>query len=177
MFPSKGEILNNLDKSNQSFKMIAQMDQDYMVVGAHVDEVTRQKIISGQYVDFGKLLPKDRIAVEEDGRMELIVKEGKTFWSPVTALENAAITNFSKWEQAFQVYSNVYCKANPDRVGELIEYNHVIHSIAAQYVWDNVYLYDKDFRLHISRHLDRNWAIILQQAWSMRLRDRIHSDS
>ena len=37
-----------------------------------------------------------------------------------------------------------------------------------------MYAYDKEFRLHIAKHPDRNWAVILQQAWSMKLRDRIY---
>ena len=34
-------------------------------------------------------------------------------------------------------------------------------------------MYDKEFRLHMSRFPQRSWAIILQQAWSMRLKDRV----
>ena len=64
-------------------------------------------------------------------------------------------------------------RAYPHKSSELIQYNHVIHSISLTYVWDNVYGYDKEFRLHLSKHPNRNWAVILQQAWSMKLRDRI----
>ena len=49
----------------------------------------------------------------------------------------------------------------------------MIHSIASQYIWDNVYNYDKEFRLHIAKHPERSWSVILQQAWSMYLRDRL----
>ena len=34
-------------------------------------------------------------------------------------------------------------------------------------------MYDKDFRLHMAKHPTRSWAIILQQAWSVWLKDRI----
>ena len=78
------------------------MDQDYLLVSNHVDQVTQQKIIRGEYVDFGKLLPKDKVLMEEDGRMELIVRNGKTFWSLVS--ETVIINNFSKWEQAFRIF-------------------------------------------------------------------------
>ena len=144
-----------------------------MVMGAHVDEVTQLKIVSGQYVDFSKLFSKDKVMVVDDDRYELVVKDGKMFWSPVSSSEKVAITNFQKWEQAFRVFSNIYCKAHPSRSGEMIDYNHIIHSIAVSYAWDNVYAYDKDFRLHLSRHPNRSWAIILQQAWSLCLRDQI----
>ena len=53
----------------------------------------------------------------------------------------------------------------------------MIHTIALAYTWENVYTYDKEFRLHMARFPQRSWAIILQQAWSLRLRDRIHGNS
>ena len=36
-----------------------------------------------------------------------------------------------------------------------------------------MYSYDKEFRMHISKHPERKWSVILQQAWSMKLKDRI----
>ena len=41
------------------------------------------------------------------------------------------------------------------------------------YMWDNVYLYDVEFRIHISQNPERHWSTILQQAWSMFLKDRV----
>ena len=36
----------------------------------------QNRIISGEYVDFGKLIPRDRILAEDDARMELTLKNG-----------------------------------------------------------------------------------------------------
>ena len=44
-----------------------------------------------------------------------------------------------------------------------------------QFVWENVYAYDKDFRLHMARYPGRNWSLILHQAWALRLRDKLRS--
>ena len=88
-------------------------------------------------------------------------------------MATVAINNFAKWEQAFRVFSNIYCKFNPHRSSELIEYNHVIHTIALAYTWENMYMYDREFRLHMARNPHRSWAMKLQQAWSLRLHDRI----
>ena len=175
MYPLRGEYnnFNVLPKDTDQFKYIAQMDQDYVVVGSHIDEGMQEKIIKGMYIDFSKLIPKDKVLIEEDGRMELVIKNGKSFWIPASHTESVEINNFSKWEQAFRVYANIYTKGNPNRAAELIEYNHVIHSISLSFTWDNVYAYDKEFRLHMSRYPQRSWSIILQQAWSMKLRDRI----
>ena len=182
IFPTEGNVNTEVHDSilpsvgeSGNFQFIAKMDQDYQVVGGHVDDLTKQKIIKGEYVDFSKLLPKDRILVEEEGRMELVIRNGKTFWVPVS--ESVSINNFRKWEQAFRIFVNIYTRQFPQRFSELIEYNHIIHSIASVYTWENVYSYDKEFRLHLSRHPERSWSVILQQAWSMKLRDRIHKDS
>ena len=56
---------------------------------------------------------------------------------------------------------------------ELIQYNHIIYTASLTYVWGNVYGCDKDFGLHMGRHPKRSWGIILQQAWAMRLKDRL----
>ena len=53
----------------------------------------------------------------------------------------------------------------------------MIHTFSLQYVWDNVYDYDKDFRIHMHRYPDRNWSVILQQAWMMRLQEKLGSSS
>ena len=87
--------------------------------------------------------------------------------------ESVTINSFSKWEQAFRIFSDIYTRQHPQKSTELIQYNHVIHSISLTYIWDNVYAYDKEFRIHLSKHPDRRWGVILQQAWSMKLWDRI----
>ena len=38
-------------------------------------------------------------------------------------------------------------------------------------------MYDRDFRLHLSRYPHRSWSVILQQAWMMRLKDRNRQDN
>ena len=166
---AKAKIFPPTGKAPQ-IEFVALIDQDYSLVGSHVDEHTQLKIIKGEFIDFSKLLPREKINEDEGNRMELIIKNGKTFWSP--ASDNVTISNFGKWEQAFRIFLNIYTKAHPEKSTELIQYNHIIHSIASTYVWENVYAYDHEFRLHISRHPGRNWGIILQQAWSMKLKDR-----
>ena len=147
----------------------ALIDEEYMHLTSHVDENIQQKIQKGEFVDLAKLLPRDRVISEEDQRMNLVMRDGKSFWVPVN--EVTAITNFARWQQAFRVYTDIFARSNPFRSAELIQYTHVIHTISQQFSWDNVYMYDKDFRLHMHRHPKRNWGMILQQAWSLRLRE------
>ena len=98
-----------------------------------------------------------------------------SYWVPVADREMTTISSFIKWEQAFRVSSNIYTSFHPARVGELIQYNHIIHTASQSFSWENVYRYDREFRTHMSRHhLNRSWAVILQQAWSMFLKDRVN---
>ena len=53
------------------------------------------------------------------------------------------------------MFSDVYVRAYPNRASELVQYSHLIHTASQSYTWDNVYMYDKDFRLHSARHKDK----------------------
>ena len=77
---------------------------------------------------------------------------GRTYWVPVSETMN--IKSFTIWEQAFRIFSNIYTSEHPHKSGELIQYNHIIHSISLTYTWGNVYSYEKKFRIHISKHLN-----------------------
>ena len=61
-----------MDVNNQ-FVHSAMVDERYLVVGSHVDEATVAKIIKGEYVNFEKLVPQDKVLSEEDSRMEIVV--------------------------------------------------------------------------------------------------------
>ena len=45
------------------------VDQNFLMVAAHIDESLKRKIINGEYVDFVKLLPRDRV-IREMGILE-----------------------------------------------------------------------------------------------------------
>ena len=153
----------------------ALIDENYLVVGNYIEGHIHQRIEEGGYVDFANLLPRDRMILDEN-RMEIMNKNGKTFFVPANDLDNTGITNFSQWEQAFRVFSNINTQKYPGWASELIQYNHIIHTAALSFTWENVYLYDRDFRMHISRFPNKSWAVILQQAWTMRLKDRNSRD-
>ena len=119
MLQTTGNELNIQSLEFNSPRVTTAVDENYILVGSHVDLLTREKIQNGSYVDFAKLLPKDRSSLD-DNRMELISKGGQTFFVLAADRENAGITNFHKWEQAFRIYSNIYLKALPIRSTELI---------------------------------------------------------
>ena len=148
------------------------VDENYMVIGAHLEPALMDRIKRGDYVDFAKLLHRDKTLYDEP-RLELINKGGHTFFVPAER-EVQGVTSFHKWEQAFRVYSNIYVREHPSRASELVQYNHVIFTATNMYIWENVYTYDREFRVHMSYFPDRSWAIILQQAWAMNLKDKIN---
>ena len=151
------------------------VDEKYTLAGAHLDSLTKKKIREGDYVDFARLVPRDRVLTQQDERIELVNVNGHPTFRPVSDCE--IINNFNKWEQAFQVYSTIYTEAHPHKAKELIQYNHIIYSASLMFVWSNIYAYDISFRMHISENLGRNCGIILQQVWTMRLRERISQTS
>ena len=57
--------------------------KSYMMVGAHLEKSIQIKILNHEYVDFARLVTKDRVSKEDDHRMELINKGGTCFlyWS------------------------------------------------------------------------------------------------
>ena len=153
------------------------VDDNYLVIGSHVDSNLQAKIVNHEYVDFARLLPKDRISKEDDNRLEIINKGGLTYFAPVADREMVGITNFNKWEQAFRIYVNIFTRAFPERASALIQYNHIIYTASLSFAWDNVYTYDREFRIHLSNYPQRSWSVILQQAWSMYLKDKISHEN
>ena len=136
--------------NNTNIMVTSAMDEEYLVIGGHVDSNLQQKIIDFEYVDFARLLPKDRITKLDNHRFKLVVRGGSTFFSPVSEHESTNIVNFSKWEQAFRIYSNVLTRAYPGKASELIQYNHIIYMASLSFAWENVYNYDQEFRIYIS---------------------------
>ena len=158
---------------NNNYVHSAMVDETYMLVASHLDEAIIKKIENSEYVDFAKLIPRDRVVAMDSEETELksVIREGKTYYVPVK--ESTAITGFGKREQAFRVFSNIYTRTYPGRATELIQYNHTIHTASLNYVWSNVYGYDQDFRIHMSKHPTRSWSTLLQQSWSMQLQEKI----
>ena len=45
------------------------MDQDYQMIDTHVDESIKRKIQNFEYIDFSKLVSRNRMSREEDQRL------------------------------------------------------------------------------------------------------------
>ena len=158
---------------------IRTVDDQYMLVASHVEESVRTKIINGEYVDFTKLLRCDKSGGSDEDqqqKMMMVNKGGLSYWIPVMD-KSSAITGYHRWDQAFRVFLDIYTNRFPERTSELIQYGHIIQTAAQSYMWDNVYMYDREFGRHMERFPDRSWGVILQQAWTMFLKDRAGSST
>ena len=79
-----GKLATGNEPVSLSFIHSAFVDEEYLMMGSHVDEAMCKKIINHEYVDFSRLLPRDRLHCEDEPqRMELVNKDGMSFWSPV----------------------------------------------------------------------------------------------
>ena len=96
---------------SKNFVHSAMVDETYMSVASHLDENIIKKIELGDFVDFAKLVPRDRIITDDETELKLVMREGKTFYVPVR--DNQTISSFGHWEQAFRVYSDIYSRAHP----------------------------------------------------------------
>ena len=153
---------------------ISAIDEDYQMIDSQVDLAMKGKIENFEFIELSRLLPKTRGYFENDQqRLEIVNRNGVSYLSPVSERETLAISSYSRWEQTFRIYANILTKAYPFKATELYQYSHVIQLASVTYVWENVYAYDKEFRHHILHHPSRSWSVILQQAWTMLLKDRI----
>ena len=140
------------------------------MIDAHIDLGLKRKNSNFKFIDLGKLLPKGR---SMDNNWSIVNKNGFTCVSPVADRETVQINSYIKWEQAFRIFSNILTVKFPLKATEFLQYNHTIHTASQSYHWENVAAYDREFRQHISHHPRRSWLVILQQAWTMLLKDRI----
>ena len=86
-------------------RALVDVDDELFHVTCHVDSTLKEKIEKGEFVELERLLPKNH--VDEESRLELVTKNGQTYFSPVQD-RNTRITGIRKWEQAFRVYAAIY---------------------------------------------------------------------
>ena len=54
------DVQGNVNTETSGFHpYLTSLDEDYLMVGNHVDNLIRHKIKNGEYVDFAKLMPRD----------------------------------------------------------------------------------------------------------------------
>ena len=169
---------NNNDHNKFEMEQIRQMryldceDDEFFHTTCHIDEAIKEKIRKGQFVELEKLLLKKLQVNTQENRMQLVNKDGMSYFVPSIDRENK-IDNIKKWEQAFRTYTTIYCEANPSRSGEILQYVDIIHRAAAIFNWDNVARYDYVFRQLMASKPHRSWAKVYNQMWNLTLNEPI----
>ena len=152
---SHGQGLNNVMD-----RVELDMDNQFFHVTCHVEPNLRAKIQWGEYFDLEKLLPKSKMNKGNDNKMDLVFREGHSYFIPATS--DMKIT-----------YAAIYSQANPTRAAEIWQYVHIINMAASSYIWENVANYDFTFRQLMSTFPQRNWVKIYNQMWSIAMHDPI----
>ena len=169
--PQIGEIIQNPFLRTPVYNNV-ETDDNFFHVTCHIESSLCEKIEKGEYVDLECLLPKSGLRNGNEGRMEIVSKDGMTFFTPVQD-KGGKITGIRKWEQAFRVYAAIYSKANPQRASEIWQYVHVVNLAAASYSWENVSFYDFTFRQLMSIKLNRSWVKTYVQGWNLAMTEQI----
>ena len=151
----------------------AQIDNKYFLSTCHLDEALKQKIRNGEFVELEKLLPRQVKYKHEDERIDIVSREGKSFFMQKYD-RDACISGIKKWDEAFRIYMAVYTEANPTRGAELVQYMHNIHTAYSAYHWDNIMFYDYSFRRMMHDYPERNWGITNMQMWSLAMKNPIN---
>lgn len=149
-------------------------DAQHRSLGSHIDKAMVQRIVRGDYVELHELLPRKRVGRSRFTKptMRLVNDNGSQKW--VEDQDDQIINSYRKWEEAFEIYASIYAKGNPGRADELYDYKYTIRDAANTYIWDNVYDYDIEFRLHMEKCKNkRRWSAKLDYEWSRCLKNHI----
>ena len=66
LMDTSGKLTSDNAPVTLSFIHSAFVDEEYLVMGSHVDEAMCKKIINHEYVDFSRLLPRDHLHCEDE---------------------------------------------------------------------------------------------------------------
>ena len=176
MFPAI-KFNNGKPMAGHDMEILRQMryldaeDDEFFHTICHIDPAVKEKIGKGGFVELEKLIQKKTQIEPSEKRMQLVNKDGQSCFVPFE--REIKIDGIRKWEQAFRVYTTIYCQANPARSGEILQYVDVIHRAAAIFSWDNVAKYDYVFRQLMAEKPYRSWAKTYTQMWNITLNEPI----
>ena len=120
-----------------------QMDPDdqFLHSTCHVDQNTMNSIAKTGFVEIEKLMPKRNFRPNDEKRMELVNRDGVSYFVPVTD-KDSKIDSIKKWNIGFRIYATVYMRTHPHRSAEILQYIDIINMAASSFQWDNVAHYD-----------------------------------
>ena len=80
-----------------------------------------------------------------------------------------AVCDFSAWLEAWTVYLSIMTQHHPDRVSELIGYQHLILDAHQQFKTESVLNYDSAFRSYMAENPHARWDQVNTTLWSTKM--------
>ena len=126
---------------------------------------TREKILSGRFVDLSELLKKSAMVAEESKQLIGSVNEqGQLAFKPAKPTK-AALT-IDEWTSAFNVYISVTLLRHPEQAQGMLAYAEMIREAAREHPTSGAWRsYDELFRTKKAADPTREWDTIDNQLW------------
>ena len=80
-----------------------------------------------------------------------------------------AVCDFSAWLEAWTVYLSIMTQYHPDRVSELVGYQHLILDAHQQFKTESVLNYDSAFRSYMAENPHTRWDQVNTTLWSTKM--------
>ena len=132
-----------------------------MFIGPSLPPVPQKmvaKIQSNEFVDMSKLLP-DRLGCLKTGQ----ITEDQATSRP----RKRFVSTILEWIQCFGIYMAVLTQKYPERISDLLGYQHLIITASLEYEGDNWLGYDRQFRLTAAATQKTTWGYVDQTLWSL----------
>lgn len=128
-------------------------------LGYYVDPSTRDKIISGKYINLGTLLVRDPNQSHVSSTLA-IDATGQLIAQPKS---HHKIQNIDRWTDAFIIFMSIYTAAHPEKIQQFLKYMHDIRlGSQRSQGW---LTYDEQYRLRASINQNTDWGVVDPELW------------
>ena len=124
----------------------------------------KQEILSGEYFELGKVLPKNLTNFRKDNEDTLEILLNSSILT-TKQTKRKLITDIEEWSTAFSTYMAVVVEQFPQRSLELIEYFRIIRYAANSTPGLAWVVHDHQFRTQAANDHDIYWGSIDMQLW------------
>ena len=134
----------------------------------------RDRVVRGEFVDFAELLPSSLSHQHGQCAITLPLGDGQGANSVQLAgtmqrLARRSVCDFSARLEAWTVHVSIMAQHHPDRVSELIGYQHLILDAHQQFNNESVFNYDSAFRSYMAENPHARWDQVNTTLWSTKM--------
>jgi len=128
-------------------------------LGGHISILIKQKIINGEFVELGTLLPgyekvpSHGFTISQTGVLAPLPPRSR----PILSIE--------QWTDAFLIFTAIFISQHPDRATELLKYTSIIRDAARKFHGSGWRDYDIEFRRRQASNPSQCWAVIDGELW------------